>query len=57
LQDSLKEHRPFGDGSITVFFRKAHHCVLNNVQRRFLVPHCEHRLFEGASLYSGKEVR
>ena len=56
LKDTLEQHRPFRYGPVSVFFGEAHHRILDDVKRSFLVPDGKHGLFEGASLYAGKEV-
>jgi hypothetical protein len=56
LQDSLEQHWPLGHWPVAILLGKAHHCVLDDIQRGLLVSNGKHRLFEGATLDAGKEI-
>jgi hypothetical protein len=57
LQNPLKKHREFRRGLISIFLRKLHHGVLNNVQRMLFVPYGETGLLKCASLDTDEKVR
>jgi len=38
-----------------IFLYKLHHCVLDDIQRRFMISYGEHGLLEGAPFDTGKK--
>ena len=55
LQDPLEQERQLGRRLDRVFLGQLQHRILDDIQRRVLVPHREHRLLEGATLDLGEE--
>ena len=47
LQDALEEHRELVIRTVAVFLGQLEHGILDDIERGFLVMHCEHGLLEG----------
>ena len=57
LQDALEQHRQLGGRFISIFLGQLEHGVLDDVERRVVVAHGEHRLLERAPLDFCEERR
>jgi hypothetical protein len=57
LQDALKQHGEFIHRLVAIFFGEFEHGILHDVQRCMFVANRKQRLFVGASLDFGKELR
>ena len=57
LQDPLEQHRQLARRFVGIFLGQLEHRVLDDVERRFVIPHGIHRLLERTPLDFREEGR